>query len=204
MAGQKITESGVTGKILNIIKTMYSNIKSCVIVNGQTSIFFPCSTGVRQGENLSPVLFSLYLNDLESALIKNNNGVVIDLLGNDATHFIKLLVLLYADDTVIIGENKHSFQTCLDDFYKYCHTWKLTINFSKTKIVVFGTNKPSLYNFNINGQIIKTVKEYKYLGVIFSNSGSFLSCRKHIITQANKAMHLLYMRINRTPFRPAN
>ena len=106
------------------------------------------------------------------------------------------LVLLYADDTVIIRENKHSFQTCLDDFYKYCQTWKSTINFSKTKVVVFGTNKPSLYNFNINGQIIKTVKEYKYLGVIFSNSGSFLSYRKHIITQVNKAMHLLYMRIN--------
>jgi hypothetical protein len=33
--------------------------------NGSQSEFFPCLTGVRQGENLSPFLFSIFLNDLE-------------------------------------------------------------------------------------------------------------------------------------------
>jgi hypothetical protein len=44
---------------------MYNDIKSCVQYNGSQSEFFPCLTGVRQGENLSPFLFSIFLNDLE-------------------------------------------------------------------------------------------------------------------------------------------
>ena len=44
---------------------MYDGIKSCVQYNGCVSEFFPCLTGVRQGENLSPFIFSIFLNDLE-------------------------------------------------------------------------------------------------------------------------------------------
>jgi hypothetical protein len=192
----KLSSTGISGKILTVIKNMYSDIKSCVNANGQTSAFFTSFTGVRQGENLSPILFSLYLNDLDSVLSRDNNGIIIDFHVNNALHFLKLLLLLYADDTVIFGENESTFQLCLDNFYNYCQKWKLKINFSKTKVIVFGTNKPSKYSFNINGQPIETVKEYKYLGVVFSSSGSFLSCRKHVVSQANKAMHLLYMRIS--------
>ena len=47
---------------------MYANIKSCVTVNGQDSQFFNNNRGVRQGDNLSPVLFSLFLNDFEDHL----------------------------------------------------------------------------------------------------------------------------------------
>ena len=40
------------------------------------------------------------------------------------------------------------------------------------------------------------IKEYKYLGVVFSSTGSFLNAHKHIAEQAKKAMYLLFMRIN--------
>ena len=56
---------GITGKLFNVIRNIYNNIKSCVQENGQKSDYFSCYTGVRQGENLSPLLFALYLNDLE-------------------------------------------------------------------------------------------------------------------------------------------
>ena len=45
------------------------NIKSCVEFNKKRSEFFPCLTGVRQGENLSPFLFSIVLNDIEDCFI---------------------------------------------------------------------------------------------------------------------------------------
>ena len=41
------------------------NIKSCVEFNKKLSEYFPCLTGVRQGETLSPFLFSIVLNDIE-------------------------------------------------------------------------------------------------------------------------------------------
>jgi hypothetical protein len=44
---------------------MYDDIKSCVQYNGSQSEFVPCLTGVRQGENVFPFLFSIFLNDLE-------------------------------------------------------------------------------------------------------------------------------------------
>jgi len=47
---------------------MYANIKSCVKVNNQLSDYFASLTGVRQDEKLSPILFSLFLNDLNTFL----------------------------------------------------------------------------------------------------------------------------------------
>jgi hypothetical protein len=192
----KLLKLGITGKILTVIKKMYDDIKSCVSLNGKTSAFFSSGCGVRQGENLSPILFSMYLNDLEEFLLLNNNGVNLNFTDNDSLCLFKILVLLYADDTVLFAESESNFQKCLDSFHTYCKNWKLSINYSKTKVIVFGTNRPGNYSFNINGQAIETVSTYKYLGVLFSSSGSFLSCRKHLVVQANKAMHQILLKIN--------
>ena len=45
---------------------MYQCIKSYIRVNNKYSQLFTCNSGVRQGKTMSPVLFSLYLNDLEN------------------------------------------------------------------------------------------------------------------------------------------
>ena len=192
---RKLFDIGIKGKIFNVIRNMYSDIKSCISVNDQTSALFPSLSGVRQGENLSPILFSIYLNDIESFLDRPGIGVTFENQENEEIILIKIFLLLYADDTIIISEDENSFRECLNNFYDYCETWKLNINYTKTKVIVFGTNKPENYTFYINGKLIETVKDYKYLGVVFASSGSFLMCRKHIVSQANKAMHLLYQRI---------
>ena len=61
----KLLKNNINGKFFWLIFNMYQGIKSCVSFNGTQSSFFPCLRGVRQGENLSPVLFALFLNDLE-------------------------------------------------------------------------------------------------------------------------------------------
>ena len=60
----KLIKHGINGKVLAVIKNMYEQARSCVRANGENSEFFNSYKGVRQGENLSPILFSLYLNDL--------------------------------------------------------------------------------------------------------------------------------------------
>ena len=58
---------------------MYKGIKSCISLNGQQSSFFPSNIGLRQGENLSPVLFSLFINDLKMYLLNNScDGIDIE------------------------------------------------------------------------------------------------------------------------------
>ena len=59
----------INGKFFRIVHNMYNGIKSCVSLNGASSPFFACDCRVSQGENLSPAMFSLYLNDLETFFI---------------------------------------------------------------------------------------------------------------------------------------
>merc|ERR1711891_137287 len=66
----KLINYGIQGKILNVIKNLYAQIKSCVFLNGEKSDFFISARGVRQGENLSPLLFSLFVNDIENEFLK--------------------------------------------------------------------------------------------------------------------------------------
>ena len=66
----KLIKSGISGKILNVMENIYSNIKSCVSYNGNSSDYFVSLNGVRQGENLSPFLFAIFINDIEQHLIQ--------------------------------------------------------------------------------------------------------------------------------------
>ena len=141
---QKLLKYGLKGRCFTIILSMYKSIKSCVIVNGEQSSFFDCNSGVRQGENLSPILFALFLNDLESfmnssslhrvCLTEHNKR-------NDAIVYLKLLLLLYADDTVIFSDNHQGLQKALDNLEVYYKIWKLTVNVDKTKVVVYERRK---------------------------------------------------------------
>ena len=66
--GKKLLNSGMNAKVLRVIRDMYAKAKPCVklgMVYRIFFIFFVSNVGLRQGENLSPLLFSLFLNDLE-------------------------------------------------------------------------------------------------------------------------------------------
>ena len=193
----KLSSYGINGKCLNLIKNMYSNIKSRITTPEGTSAFFPCCKGVRQGENLSPILFSLFLNDLEHYLMTNSaNGLVCEANTQNTHSFIKLFILLFADDTVLFADNKDDLQNMLNIFEQYCDNWKLTVNVSKTKILIFSSGRYAQnLHFYSKGSEIDIVTEYKYLGIYLSKSGSYLSCKKHVAEQANNAMFALMRKI---------
>ncbi|MCW4344867.1 MAG: reverse transcriptase domain-containing protein, partial [Candidatus Thiodiazotropha endolucinida] len=138
---------------------------------------------MRQGENLSPFLFSIFLNDLELFLSRKNvSGITCDHDFEETNYYLKLLILLYADDTVIFSNSENGLQHALSMFSEYCNKWRLTVNISKTKVIIFnsrGKPKPTL-QFTFNGHNIDIINEYKYLGIYFSQSGAFSSAKKHI------------------------
>ena len=109
---------------------MYRNIKSKLKFNNTLSEEVSYYVGVRQGEPLSPFLFSMYINDLEGELMQNDiDGIDIGML--------KLYLLLYADDIVIFSMSSEGLQKGLDVLCDYCQRWKLTVNTDKTKVMVF-------------------------------------------------------------------
>ena len=100
----KLEATRINGKCLNFIKNMYDNIKSRISTAEGVSAFFPCLNWVRQGEKLSPISFSIYLNDLGTYLDKHRvSGVTWDVNDENMFTYIKLLLLLFADDTVIFA-----------------------------------------------------------------------------------------------------
>ena len=59
---------------------MYENVRSRVKYNNTLSDNFSCFLGVKQGESLSPFLFSMYLNDIEEHFILNGfEGINLDM-----------------------------------------------------------------------------------------------------------------------------
>ena len=64
--------SNISGNMHRIIFNMHNNIKSCLFYNGEKSEHLPCEIGVRQGDNLFPFLFSLFVDDLEDYFYRRN------------------------------------------------------------------------------------------------------------------------------------
>jgi hypothetical protein len=80
---------------------------------------------------------------------------------------MKLFILFYADDTVIISESVEGLQHALNEFHSYCIQWKLHVNVDKTKIMIFTNGRPPDKTFYFDNKVIEVVKEFKYLGNIF-------------------------------------
>ena len=201
----KLLNNNINGKILNVIKSLYINAKSCVKLNGKVSEYFSCCKGVRQGENLSPVLFAIYLNDFHSFLSDRCLGLkdLCNVTDEELDIYLKLYVLLYADDTIILAESASDLQTALSSLHEYCVQWDLKVNISKTNVVIFSRGKVKKYpTFKIGENIVEVKPEYVYLGVTFSYNGSFKGAIEKQITQARKAMYSLLQKAKtlRLPF----
>ena len=152
---------------------------------------FASNTGVRQGENLSPLLFALYINDLETYLLSKGNNHI-DFKDDAANNLVKLFILLYADDTIILSNTVAGLQKSLNDLKNYCTEWKLRVNCSKTKVVIFEKRKAGRQpKFLYNNEELEIVEAFKYLGVIFNYTGNFRKCEMYVKDQATKAMFAL-------------
>ena len=135
--------------MLDIIKSRYSNVKSRVRHNGCLGEPFTSNIGVRQGECLSPFLFSMYVNVFEAELAtKGLPGIDIGTLN--------IYLVMYADDIILFGKTPGELQRALTILEEYCNRWKLTVNTGKTKIMVFrkgGRLRDNLHFLYNNSQI---------------------------------------------------
>ena len=124
--------------MVKFLESFIGSIKSLVMYAGDQSCFFQSFKGVRQ-DDLSPILFSMFLNDLKDYMRDHHcNDIELGLPGNVQDIYIKLVLLLYADDAVIFSTDAETFQNNINVFYEYSQQWQLNDNFNKTKVMVFG------------------------------------------------------------------
>jgi hypothetical protein len=148
----KLEKYGVTGKLLNWIKSFLTKRKQRVTLNGYISLWKEVLSGVPQGSVLGPFLFVIYINDMQDILRAVSN--------------------MYADDTKLasIMTNSNSYQLLQQDLDNACEwskTWLLEFNESKCLVMHYG-NDNQRAKYHMNGIELKETDKERDLGVIFS------------------------------------
>ena len=136
---------------------------------------------------LSPILFSLYLNDY----LLTNGSPCLEINNNDLDVYLKLIVLLYADDIVVFDSSEETMLQSLEQFAILCDKWKLDINYNKTKVLVFADRVNRQRNIIFRNNRIEVLNEFKYLCVILNTNRKFTSMNKHVVEQAKRALFSL-------------
>lgn len=141
------------------------------------------STKEPHKESLSPLLFSLFLSDIEAHFREAG------LTGLGLGGGLEILLLAFADDIVILAETEIDVQHKLNTLLSYCQLNDLKVNVSKTKVLPFhkSPNLKSLGPFYYGSHRVEMVKEYTYLGITFSSSGKFYRAAKDRISKASQA-----------------
>ena len=160
---------------------MYNSVKSRVKYDNELRNDFDSYLGVRQGEYLSPYLFSMYLNDIEDEFyLQGSEGIDVG--------SIKLFLILHADDITIFAETVEGLQKGLDILGSYCNRWKITVNIEKTKIMMFRKGGILSHDMRLlyNDQEMEKAKSFSYLGIVFTPGVLFQMHKQRLLVRHKK------------------
>ena len=181
----KLVENGIHGKLLYVLQSMYSQLKSCIKTPQGLSEYFQCVIGTRQGCMISPFLFILYINELvNSCNIAGCNGLFVNEM------YPNVHMLMYADDIAIFNDSIGRLQRQLNVLGDFCGKYMLHVNLSKTNVIVFRNGGIIRGNEKLyfNGIQVEPCTYYKYLGIMFSSSLKWSIPLQTIAQQSNKAI----------------
>ena len=127
-----LKKNSIRGKLFYCVKSMYENVKARVRDGALLTYCIECLRGVKQGDVCSPILFSLFINELAWDVI--NGGKHGALL---TPTIVELFVLLFADDIVLLSETVIGLQNQLNSFYQSVNKLEHNVNLDKSNIIVF-------------------------------------------------------------------
>ena len=178
----QILNNKVDGKFYWSLKSLYSRTSACIKINGEFTSFFDINNGVRQGDPLSPTLFSLFIDNLLKEL------KALD-LGFDVGGLI-LTVLAYADDLVILSDSEEKLQKLLDCLTEWCSKWRLSVNNAKSGVIHFRKSRApkTQHKFKLAGNDVEVLSEYKYLGVVLDEHLTYKSATRILANSGGRAL----------------
>jgi len=151
---KKVEAHGISGQILRWIGAWLRNREQRVVLNGEASDWAAVLSGVPQGSVLGPLLFLIFINDLDEAA---------------AARFI----FKFADDTKVAQpaqteEDCAVLQESLDGLVQWAERWGMAFNMQKCKVMHLGhANRKHVYT--MNGAVLEETEEERDLGVMISN-----------------------------------
>ena len=157
----KVEALGIGGRVLQWIRSWLMNRRQRVVVNGVASGWAPVSSGVPQGSVLGPLLFIIYINDLDVGLVSK--------------------VSKFADDTKI-GINAadptavRDLQSDLEKIGRWSEEWQMPFNVDKCRVLHAGYHNADA-NYTLLDAPIRTTEVQKDLGVLITKDLKFsLQC----------------------------
>ena len=119
---------------IDMIKILYKDAPTSVIINGVISSPYRVTRGVRQGDPMSCILFDLSIKPLAASIRSSSiRGINIPNLEENA------VASLFADDTTVILTEHDSFSDLVKILDKWCEVSGAKFNVQKTKIIPIGT-----------------------------------------------------------------
>ena len=168
----KLARAGVPENVLELLRAILQTNEVVVDDGVAEHDPFEQTTGVAQGDNLSPLLFSVVISDLPGEIKKRHPLVNL---------------LLYADDLVLYTSSRHHLQQALATLQRYTDELGLEVNMRKTEAMKFrrGGGLAAHDSLRLGGREIHYVSSFTYLGITLAPSG--LSFGGHIAQRARKA-----------------
>ena len=148
----KLKAHGIGDSITDWIEQWLTDRRQRVVVDGEVSNWKSVLSGVPQGSVLGPILFLIYINDLDDSITSN--------------------VLKFADDTKLFrkvntdGDKQH-LQNDLDRLVKWSEKWQMQFYFGKCKCLHTGHGNWNV-NYKMGDTVLGTTVNEKDLGVTIS------------------------------------
>ena len=173
----KLDHYGIRGNTLNWINSFLSDRKQAVSVNGSHSTWVNVTSGVPQGSVMGPVLFLLYINDIQEQ--------------------IQSKIKLFADDSILYREIKtqedlHILQKDLETLATWSQTWLMHFNVKKCAVLsITRKRSPKLHEYTLLGETLNRVENHDYLGVTISHDLSWNDHCTKVIKKASRTLGLI-------------
>ena len=178
----KLYECEIKGKLLQIVRDMYENVKSCVNSCSSLSEYFSYSAGLRTQNYICKIILTMALAQMIFYLYCQFLLIIWSQKGNPPLNFKPIWIV------------------CI-----ICNTLGLQVNTTKTKNMVFrkrGKLRPN-ERWTYNGHIIEAVDILAYLGSVFNYTGIFSLNQEKLIGKALKAMYTLLCKCNMLDLKPS-
>ena len=151
---EKLSAHGVRGDVLRWIKNWLSGRRQRVVLNGKKSSWNDVLSGVPQGSVLGPILFLIFINDLDME-----------------TPMVEI-VRKFADDTKVGNgaktmKEREDLQEALDKLSSWADRWGMEFNVSKCKVMHVGHNNEK-HAYTMKGQQLTETEEERDIGVMVS------------------------------------
>ena len=171
----------MNGQMFRAITSMYNVVKAKMRAGGDLTESFMCPSGLKQGEVCSPVLFSLFINELAREILqRGRHGIQL------IADLIEIFILLFADDVILMSDSVCGLQKQLNILYETENRLGLVVNLDKSNIIVFRNGGQVAWNEKwFYGQsLISVVNVYKYLGICLPTRLTFSHALKNMAARA--------------------